>query len=591
MINNKKTLLSLLVSSLVLPAFANDTPAHTDNTDWLLYGNTYDNQRHSALTQINDGNIHKLKLQWKYKTGIKSSFQTSPIVANGIMYISTPKNHVVALNAESGKELWRYKHKLTTTKTCCGFSNKGVALAGDKIFEATIDGRLIALNKQTGNVEWEVAIEDTTVNIQETLQSVEGLGKFSGASTLGGTAHSFNMAPQVYNGLVIVGSTGAGYGLHLDTKDGLAVIGVGDGRTGLRGFLAAFDAETGKEVWRWYSVQGPEWIGDWKNTVDGVSLNRNVKEEKEALKHFPHTWKLGGGSIAGTPTIDTETGLMFIGTGNPAPNMDDSTRPGDNRDTSSIVALDSRTGKKVWAFQQVPHDRWGYDVSSPAVLFDVTIDGKKIKAVGQAGKTGWFYVLERTTGKLIYRSEPFVPQKNLFTNPTEDGVYITPAIAGGNNWSPVSVNAEKNRVFIAALHAPVMYYTKKIDSKKSNLPWKSYTYFNFVEDKNDRYGTLTSIDLATGKIDWQHKTQLPMLGGVLSTAGNLVFSGEGNGEFFALDSTTGKKLWSYHSDYGVNAPPMSYRVNGKQYIAVAAGGNKIAKYPVGDELLVFGLKE
>lgn len=556
------------------------------NVDWATYGNGYANQRHSALQQINRDNVDRLALSWKFSTGIKASFQTSPIVVDGVMYLSTPFNDVVALNAVSGKQLWRYRHDPTTRKTCCGPANRGVAVKNGRVFQATIDGRLIALDQESGDKLWDVTVPDLKVNIQETLEDVvdlKGLGK---ATASGGTGHSFNMAPQIYKDMVIVGSTGAGYGLHLDTDEGLKVVGVGDGRTGLRGFLAAFDVRSGEELWRWYSVPGPEWVGQWRETTeDGLSLNRDIAREKELHKRYSHTWKLGGGSVWTTPAIDIDTGLLFAGTGNPAPNMDSTTRPGDNLYTSSIVAIDSRTGKTVWSYQQVPHDRWGYDVASPPILFETMIDGKRIKAVGQAGKTGWFYVLERATGKLLFKSEPFVPQNNLFADPTEEGVKVYPAIAGGSNWSPASVDALAARVYVAGIHLPASYFRQAMSSG----PWQSYTYFKF--HMKERFGTVTAIDLNNGRVDWQHKTKLPMLGGVLSTAGDLLFAGEGNGEFFALNSRSGEKLWSYKSDYGVNAPPVTYQVGGRQYVAVAAGGNKVAGYPVGDDILVFSLPE
>ncbi|TNE79655.1 MAG: hypothetical protein EP334_03935 [Gammaproteobacteria bacterium] len=321
-------------------------------------------------------------------------------------------------------------------------------------------------------------------------------------------------------------------------------------------------------------------------TAGGAPLNRDIAREKAQYKKFKDTWKIGGGSIWTTPAIDEATGIMYFGTGNPAPNMDDSTRPGDNLHTSSVVALDSRTGKLEWAFQEVPHDRWGYDAASPVVLFDTVIDGKKVAAVGQAGKTGWFYVLDRKSGELLFKSEAFVPQSNLFADPSEEGVTIYPGIDGGSNWSPVAVDPSENVVFIAGVHLPITYYRKKV-SNQSNGPWESYSYFEI--DHASKYGLLTAIDLNNGRKQWQHKTANPLIGGVLHTAGGLVFSGEGGGELFALDAETGQKLWGFKTRYGVNAPPITYQVNHKQYIAVAAGGNKIQGYSVGDELLVFSL--
>src|SRR5213079_2698633 len=262
---------------------------------------------------------------------------------------------------------------------------------------------------------------------RETVGEVLGVRELQGGIVTGSTGYSSNMAPLVYKGKVIVGTMGVGYGLHLNIKEGNqevhTAVGISGGEHGLRGFLVAYDAETGREIWRWYTIPEKRWEGEWRTaTPDGADLHRDTAAEKEAFKKFPNTWKAGGGSLWSASAVDPELGLIYVGTGNPSPQMDDSTRPGDNLYTVSLVALDAETGRLKWHYQQVPHDRWGYDVASPAVLFDVTKDGRTIKAVGQAGKTGWFYVHDRRTGKLLLRSEPFVPQENMFARPTAGGV-------------------------------------------------------------------------------------------------------------------------------------------------------------------------
>jgi len=588
-----------LVVSALVPLLLGAAPANAgphgnvegaDGMNWPYYGINLENHRHSPLHEINRDNVSGLTLAWRYRTGKVGSFQASPVVIDGVMYVSTAYNDVLALDAANGSEIWRYHHHLKTDKTCCGPANRGVAVADGRVFEATIDGRLIALDQRTGAVVWDVGIGDIAVDVQETLAGVHGVVRerfIDGASVVGGTGHSFNTAPQVYAGRVIVGSTGTGFGFHVETGGRIRTIGQGDGQTGLRGFVAAFDAATGKELWRWYSVENAEWTGEWRQTTaDGAALHRDIDAEKARHLKYRDTWKLGGGSIMGTPAVDPDSGLIFVGTGNPAPSMDDATRPGDNLHTCSVVALDSTTGKLVWSFQQVPHDRWGYEAASPPVLFDLSVDGKPTKVVGEAGKTGWFYVLDRQSGRLIYKSEPFVPQHNMFALPTAEGVKIWPAIGGGTNWSPVALDPAARTVFIAALHLPATYYQKKVDSPDKG-PWQSYSYFEF--DDQGKYGLLTAVALDDGRIRWQHKTPNPLIGGVLHTAGGLVFSGEGSGEFFALDADSGRKLWSWKTRFGVNAPPVSYAVNGRQYVAVAAGGNALKGYAIGDELLVFAL--
>lgn len=293
-----------------------------------------------------------------------------------------------------------------------------------------------------------------------------------------------------------------GYGLHLDTategESALSVVGLSGGGHGLRGFLVAYDAHTGKELWRWYSIQDASWVGAWRTTTpDGVAMDRSIEQEKKAATRYRDTWRLGGGSIWTTPAIDPDPGLMFVGTGNPAPQMDDSTRPGDNLHTASLVAIAIDTGKTVWACQQVPHDQWGYDVASPPVLLEVTVDGNSVKAVAQAGKTGWVYVHERQTGRLLFKSQPFVPQRNLFKRPSQQGVEIAPGILGGASWSPMAHDPHLRSLYVAAIHHPATYYSKVLQPT-AERPWESYTYSKPVSD--ERWGTVTAIDSDTGAI-------------------------------------------------------------------------------------------
>ena len=565
--------------------------AYQDATNWLLYGRDYSNQRYSPLAQIKVGNVKTLIPKWAYRTGKVGSFQTSPLVVDGVMYATTPFNHVVALDARNGTPIWRYEHKLRTEKFCCGPANRGAAIGYGKVYTTTIDARLLALDQKTGRVVWDVTIADPEAGKRETVGEVLGVRELQGGIVTGSTGYSSNMAPLVYKGKVIVGTMGVGYGLHLNIKEGdqevHTAVGISGGEHGLRGFLVAYDAQNGREIWRWYTIPEKRWEGEWRTaTPDGADLHRDTAAEKEAFKKFPNTWKAGGGSLWSASAVDPELGLIYVGTGNPSPQMDDSTRPGDNLYTVSLVALDAETGRLKWHYQQVPHDRWGYDVASPAVLFDVTKDGRTIKAVGQAGKTGWFYVHDRRTGKLLLRSEPFVPQENMFARPTAGGVRIAPSAPGGSSWSPVAFSPQTAAVYISGLHMPARYISRTLGPGPSS-PWKSYTFF--VPLRDEHWGTFTAIHASTGKIVWQKKTDQPMVGGALATAGGLVFVGEGNGYFDAFDAKTGDVLWRFRCDAGVNAPPISYEVDGVQYLAVAAGGNSIFGYPLGDEIKVFAL--
>lgn len=255
--------------------------------------------------------------------------------------------------------------------------------------------------------------------------------------------------------------------------------------------------------------------------------------------------------------------------------------------TISLVALDLQTGKLRWQYQQVPHDRWGYDVASPPVLFDFKRDGRVMKAVGQAGKTGWFFIHDRATGELLLRSEPFIKQENLFAPPDEDGERIVPGTLGATSWSPVAFHPALDLVYVAGIYQPSEFYSRKLDPAPGR-PWQSYTFFKQTAEPD--WGAFSGISTRTGKIVWQHKVADPMVGGSLATAGGLVFTGEGNGFFDAFDAKSGKLLWQYQANAGVNAPPITYAVNGRQYIAVAAGGNSLFGYKTGDEVLVFALR-
>jgi glucose dehydrogenase len=287
--------------------------------------------------------------------------------------------------------------------------------------------------------------------------------------------------------------------------------------------------------------------------------------------------------------VDPESGLLYLGIGNPSPQMDDSTRPGDNLYTVSLVALDAETGELKWYYQQVPHDMWGYDVASPPVLFDVPKGYKAIPAIAQAGKTGWLYVMDRRDGSLLYKSEAFVPQNNQFRRPTAEGIEIAPGAAGGSSWSPIAIDTRSGLAFVAALHWPMRYQVKEIPAS-GDKPAVRYT--SLEPSGSPSWGTLSAIDTKkSGKIRWQVKTAQPMVGGVLATAGDLLFTGEGNGNFNAYDSATGELLWQAKASAGVNAPPITYQVDGRQYVAVAAGGNSLFGFKQGDAVMVFALPE
>ena len=558
--------------------------------DWLSYGHGYAHHRFSSLDQIDRTSVARLVPRWIYQTGISATFQATPLVADGIMYLTTPRNDVVALDAASGEQVWRYRHQMVTDKLCCGPANRGAALGYGAVYMATADGRLVALDQATGAVKWDVTIAAPDTRPTETLSELAADDPLRGQRVTGASGLGANMAPLVFDGLVIAGVTGAGYGLHVDDAEGNqlgAVIGF-EGQFGRRGYLAAFDAKTGAEAWRWYTTKADGWEGEWRtHTPDGVALERDIAAERARQAEYADAWQVGGGSTWSTPSLDPELGLLYLGTGNPAPQMDDVSRPGDNLYTVALVALDARSGELRWFYQQVPHDLWGYDVGTPPVLVDLARDGGTVKAVASASKTGWMYVLDRATGELLFKSEPFVPQSNMFRRPTGEGVTIAPGAGGGASWSPASFDPRTGLAYLAALHMPTTYSVRERPAT-ADKPALRYSVLEVANEP--RWGTLSAIDLAdAGRIRCQVKSDDVLLGGVLATAGDLVFMGEGNGYLNAYDSATGARLWRFQCGAGVNAPPVTYQVDGIQYVAVAAGGHHLFGFPQGDAVIAFAL--
>ncbi|HEY8297030.1 MAG TPA: PQQ-binding-like beta-propeller repeat protein [Candidatus Baltobacteraceae bacterium] len=496
--------------------------AATDNADWVLHGRTYANDRYSPLAQINAGNVTSLAPAAIVQTGMPASFETTPIVVGGVMYVTTPvvsdKMKIAALNAATGERIWETTYNLGTFQICCGPVNRGVAVGYGKVYVVTLDDKLLALDAASGKVLWQKDIADPKLGYSET------------------------MAPQLYRGEVIVGSAG--------------------GEWAIRGFVAAFDASTGSQKWQWWSTDPKSFQGD--------------------------SWKTGGGMVWTTPAIDPKLGLLIFSTGNPNPDLYGSSRVGDNRYTDSIVALDVTTGKLRWYYQEVKHDVWDYDAVSNPVLFDVTQNGKKIPAAGEAGKVGWIFIVDRRTGKLIRKSEPYVMMsKNMFSMPTKAGVQMLPGANGGAEWSPPAYSPQTHDLYVLAMNQLMNFTTQEPKARQGQIRLGSA--FTNVPKNGVQNGPFVAVNMDTGKIAWKYVAPQPLIGGALATGGNLVFMGEGNGWFDAFNAKTGTRVWRYQLGAGVNAPPVTYEVNGVQYIAVAAGGNFQLGYPYGDAIAIFKL--
>lgn len=591
-------LLTMLAALAGLPATALAAPAGNSSQatrDWPGYGHDPGNQRLAPITALNPKNVGRLVPKWIYQSGVNGTFQATPIVVGGRMYVSLPYSHVVALDVRTGRELWRYEHAKRSERLCCGPANRGVAVSDGRVFVGTVDARLVALDAETGKVLWDIEV----AHPESAAETKSGLGandplknaKVSGASGVG-----IGSAPLVFEGRVIIGINGLGYGLHLDSPRAGAPLGavVGlPGQYGGIGFLAAFDVATGAPLWKFDTVRRPEdggWEGEFRATTpDGVPLNRDVQAEQAAAGRHREAWQFGGGSIYSTPALDPKTGWLYLGVGNPSPQMNGDGRPGDNLYTSSLVAVDARSGQPKWYWQQVPHDLWGYDVASPPMLFEARVNGANVPAVAQASKLGWLFVHDRRDGTLLYKSAAFVPQQNLFAQPTRDGVTIAPGIGGGVNWSPGAIDDPRALAFVAGMHWPTVYSVKEIPAAgdKPAVP-----YFAAEPSTGEKWGVLAAIDLAHGgRLAWTTKTPQPLIGGVVALQSGLVFTGEGEGTLAAFDSKTGKRLWQFQCGAGVNAPPIAYEIDGKPYVTVAAGGSQIWGYRQGDAVITFGLPD
>jgi len=522
--------------------------------DWLMYGGNYSNNRFSPLTLINTTNVKNLVPRMVFQTGTErlGSFETTPIAVNGVLYVTTPaapNNEVIAYDLRTAKTLWRYTHKNGTSIPCCGPNNRGVAIGNGMVYVATLDAQLVALDQQTGKVRWTSQSGDASAGYSQT------------------------MAPLLIGDKVILGTSGAEYGI--------------------RGFVDAYNANTGARMWRWYTIPAPNaradeggingWFGRWvRTTPEGDNLNRDIAKEKADSAKYADAWMHGGGSMWMTPAYDAETATLYVGIGNPSPDLDGAIRPGDNLWTEGIVALDANTGKFKWGYQTVPHDVWDLDAVSPPVI--AMVGGRK--AVVHAGKTGWVYVLDAATGRLIRKSDAFVPQENMFALPTPEGTRMLPGANGGQEWSPITIHPELQYAYTVGLHQPMHYKTHYAPWEKGRL-WLGSAFVAIPGE--DQWGNVSAVNLQTGKIAWQVKTDEEMIGGATATAGGLVFTGEQNGWFKAYDARTGAVLWQFFCGAGVNAAPSVFQVDGEQFIAVAAGGNAQVGSPLGDAIFIFGL--
>jgi alcohol dehydrogenase (cytochrome c) len=492
----------------------------SDGSRWLTFGGDYANQRFSPLTQISPDNVNKLQPQWTFQTATLGNFETTTLVRDNVLYVTGPQNVAWAIDARTGRQIWRYRRELPANLTaCCGLVNHGFGVLGDKLFMVTLDAHLLALDMKTGSIVWDATMEDF---------------KNGYASTL---------APLVVKDKVIVGVAGGEYGI--------------------RGFIEAYDAQTGKRAWRFYTIPGPGEPGN--NTWAGDS------------------WKIGGAGVWATGAYDPEQNLVFYGTGNPGPDYHSESREGDNLYSCAIVALDADTGKIKWHYQFTPHDVHDWDATQVPVLADVPINGQTRKVVMFANRNGFYYTLDRVTGKLIV-AKPFVyvnwakgigrdgrPELVPGHTPDEKGEVTCPDLMGGTNFYPPSFDPRQRLFFVNTREGCMTYYAWKPDYTAGDR----FTGGGGQRAKSSEtgtYGALRAIDPATGDRKWEFKylNQSPM--GLLTTASNLIFSGDSEGNLLALDSRTGKLLWRYQMGATMHGTsPVTYMVDGRQHLLVPAG--------------------
>ncbi len=486
--------------------------------NWIHYRGDYSGRNHRPLKQINRENVGKLQVQWVFQTGVGAGakFETVPLLVEGIMYLTAPYNNGYALDARSGRVLWRYQRELPDQSLCCGPINRGFAILGNKLFMATLDSHLLALDTKTGSVVWDVEMADYRPGYSSTL------------------------APLVVKDKVIVGTSGGEYGV--------------------RCFLDAYEAESGKRAWRFWTTAGPGEPGS--ETWSGDS------------------WKTGGAPTWMTGTYDPQLDLLYWGTGNPAPDLYGEDRLGDNLYSNCVLALDPDTGELKWHFQFTPHDLHDWDANEVSVLLDLEMDGKPRKLLVQANRNGFYYVLDRVDGQFLL-AKPIArvtwasgigpdgrPQVLPNTSPTPDGNYQCPGMGGGPNWMAPSYNLETGLLYIVVREECQIYFNTKQELEPGHFFLGS---FPGSPPDEKTWGAVKALKPTSGEVKWEFQFYSPTWGGTLSTAGGLVFVGDMEGYFTALDAKTGKSLWRFQTGAPIITAPITYMLDEKQVLAIAAG--------------------
>ncbi len=522
--------------------------------NWLTYYGSYQGWRHSKLDQINRDNVSKLAPVWAFESGVTDGgMQSAPLVVDGVMYVSTAWNHIFALDAKTGEQIWRYDYpEPEAIPGTYGTWNRGVAVAYGLVYMGTLDNNIVAVDQKTGREVWRVEVENA---------------KQCGCN--------ITSAPLIVKDMVISGVTG--------------------GDSAHRGYLNAFDAKTGRHRWRFWTIPGPGEPGN--ETWEGDS------------------WKYGGGSTWITGTYDPELDLLYWAVGNPAADFYGGSREGDNLYTESVVALDPDTGKLAWHYQQIPHDVWDYDTAYEFVLLDdVEIKGERRKVLVNPSKSGYVFVLDRTDGEFL-AAWPLVENSNWITGIDKNGkllgrneppigvpTYICPAIGGGRSWNHGAYSPDTGLFFSTGLEWCQTVMVKE-EAPQEGMAFFGGEFEMRHPEGGKAHSHLSAYDPLTGERRWRYEHKYPLLASQLATAGGLVFTGDATGRFFALDQETGKELWSFRTGSGHRGSAVSYSIDGRQYIATPSGWGsalaglttqlwpEAADFPSGSSIFVFALPQ
>ena len=486
--------------------------------NWLMYSGTLDSQRFSQLDQVHNRNVGELELKWAYQIPQLDRSESVPLVVDGVMFITEAPSNLVAVDAATGRQFWRYNHPLPDDlRICCGRNNRGVAILGDTLYMSTLDAHLVAIDARTGNVVWDKEVADYR------------------------SGYSKTAAPLIVKGEVVTGIAGGEYGI--------------------RGFVDSYDAATGDLAWRAWTIPGPDhpdnqtWAGD--------------------------SWRTGGSPSWITGAYDPDLDLVYWGTGNPGPDWNGDVRLGDNLYSDSVLALNHETGGLEWYFQFTPHDVHDWDAIQVPILADLTIDGEERKVMMWANRNAFYYTLDRETGEFLVGT-PFAKQTWAVgldsngrpirvpdTSPSPEGTLVSPPVVGGTNWFSPAYSPSTELFYVQAYDGEDVYYKRDEDYVEGDqftgggfqrpLPVENYV------------SAVRAIDPRTGDIRWEYEIQPRSTAGMLATAGDLVFSGSVDGYFYALDAATGEELWHVAVGAMVHSAPMTYAVDGRQYVTIAAG--------------------